>query len=89
VILFIKYQFVNLVRQGNDNHNYKYWQEKLPGDILQKLGKGKLSNFPHFATFLENHPKFIDLEPIQANLLSHMSCSVVRDNIDIFSKIIT
>lgn len=67
------------------NHSYKDWQEKLPGDIRQKIGKGKLSNFPHYATFLENHPKFIDLEPIQANLLSHMSCSVVRDNIDIFS----
>lgn len=71
------------------NQHYIDWQEKLPEEILNKLGKGKLSNFPHFATFLENFPRFIDLDPVQANLLSHMSCSVVKDNIDIFTEIIT
>ena len=71
------------------NHHYMSWQEKLPEAVVNKLGKGKLSNFPHFATFLENSPRFIDLDPIQANLLSHMSCSVIRDNIDIFSEITT
>jgi len=70
------------------NHNYLNWQKKLPKEILNKLGKGKLSNFPHFATFLENGPKFIDLDPIQANLLSHMSCSVVRDNLETFKNFI-
>lgn len=84
------------IREGNTvevlwvyNHHYLDWQKKLPEEVARKLGKGKLSNFPHFSTFLENGPKFIDLEPIQANLLSHMSCSVVRDNIDSFTEIIT
>ena len=71
------------------NNDYLSWQEKLPNEILQKLGKGKLSNFPHFATFMENAPRVIDLDPIQANLLSHMSCSVVRDNLEVFTNMIT
>lgn len=71
------------------NHDYKEWQRKLPEDVFKMLGKGKLSNFPHYATFLENSPRFIDLDPVQANLLSHMSCSVVRDNIDMFSEMLT
>ncbi len=71
------------------NHNYLNWQKKLPEEIFKKYGKRKLSNFPHFRTFLQNAPRFIDLDPIQANLLSHMSCSVVRDNLETFTEFIT
>ena len=71
------------------NQNYKNWEERLPSEVSNKIGIGKkLSNFPHFATFEENFPKVIDLHPVQANLLSHMSCSVVMDNADMFSEII-
>lgn len=70
------------------NHHYLDWEQRLPEEVLRKLGKGRLSNFPHFATFLENAPRFIDFDPVQANLLSHMSCSVVRDNIDVFLEIV-
>lgn len=84
------------IREGNRvevlwvyNHHYLDWQKKLPEEVARKIGEGNLSRFPHYKTFLQNKPKFIDLEPIQANLLSHMSCSVVRDNIDFFTEIIT
>ena len=70
------------------NHEYKNWTKKLPEEIRTKLKKHELSHFPHFKTFLENCPRFIDLDPIQANLLSHMSCAVVNDNIDIFKEFI-
>lgn len=70
------------------NHNYKNWIELLPDESKKMIGNGKLSNFPHYATFMENIPKFIDLYPIQANLLSHMSCAIVRDNAEEFKRII-
>ncbi len=70
------------------NHNYQNWEKKLPEEMKDKLQKGQLANFPHFATFMENPPKMIDLSPIQANLLSHMSCSVVRDNMSLFEDLI-
>jgi len=69
------------------NHNYKDWEDRLPVDVSNKIGGGKLANFPHFATFMENAPKLIDMHPVQANLLSNMSCSVVRDNAEDFIKI--
>jgi len=71
------------------NHNYVSWEKKLPAEVSKKIGKGRLSNFPHFATFGENIPKLINLHAVQANLLSHMSCAVVRDNIDEFLDIIS
>lgn len=70
------------------NHHYLNWEEKLPEEVSKRIGIGKLSNFPHFATFGENIPKLIDLHVVQANLLSHMSCAVVRDNIEEFLDII-
>jgi len=71
------------------NHNYKNWEDRLPAEVSNKIGRkmGKLANFPHFATFMENAAKLIDMHPIQANLLSNMSCSVVRDNAEDFIKI--
>ena len=71
------------------NHNYREWENKLPESVKEKIGKGKLANFPHFSTFNENFMKLIDLHPIQANLLSHMSCAVVRDNAAEFEQIVT
>ena len=67
------------------NNLYQSWCDHLPAAIREQIGKrGKLKNFPHFATFLENPPKLIDLAPIQANLLSQMSSAVVMDNKALF-----
>ena len=71
------------------NNIYRQWQNKLPADIKHKIGNyGKLNNFPHFATFGENFPKAIDLDPIQANLLSQMSSAVILDNENEFRNLI-
>ena len=66
------------------NNLYGSWKEKLPTEVSARLMKGILANFPHYETFGENAFRVIDLHPLQANLLSHMSCSVVRDNADVF-----
>lgn len=68
------------------NSLYGKWRCRLPGEVKNMIGRDELEHFPHFNTFWENRPKIIELEPIQANLLSHMSCSVVRENREVFEK---
>ena len=71
------------------NQLYKRWCVRLPSGIRDAVGHGKLERFPHFRTFFENEPKVIDLEAVQANLLAHMSCSVLLDDAKCFTDFVT
>ncbi|MCG8689434.1 MAG: patatin-like phospholipase family protein [Desulfobacterales bacterium] len=61
------------------NERFKSWENDLPESVKNRIGHGDLANYPHFSTFFENFSP-IDLKPIQASLLSHLSSAVVFDN---------
>ena len=37
------------------------------------IGRGSLSNFPHYRTFFQNPPAAIDLSAKQVSMLSHLT----------------
>lgn len=69
------------------NERFHAWEGDLPDNIQKKIGHGSLANFPHFSTFFENFSP-IDLQPIQASLLSQLTSAVVLDNQTVFEEML-
>lgn len=70
------------------NERVKDWEKRLPQPIRSMIGHGSLGNFPHYKSFFQNPPAFIDLSTKQASLLAHLSCWNVVENENEFRELL-
>ncbi len=66
------------------NERVPAWEQHLPLDIRQSIGRDSLSNFPHYKTYGQNRPSLIDLRPEQVFLLANLSTWNILDNNELF-----
>jgi len=77
------------------NDRVPLWEQRLPADLRARIADGQppastgpLLGFPHYKTDFENRHELVQLTPLQADLLGHLSCSNVVDNAAAFASIL-
>lgn len=70
------------------NERVPKWEQKLPAEIRGMIGTSSLANFPHYRTFFQNPPAFIDLSAKQTQLLAHLSCWNVINKAEVFHSML-
>ena len=72
------------------NERVQSWEDRLPDKTRKKIGKkGAYKHFPHYKTFFEDPPKFMDLQRQQVSLLAHLSCWNILENEKVFKDMLS